>query len=157
NPPAITIPVTFVVGSSSSIKIDGITNGASFKSAYAPGMLASVFGSGFSSATLTASRLPLPLTLSGVSATVNGITAPLYFVSPGQINLQIPYETGLGPAVLGINNNGKVASFPIQVGKAAPGIIAMADGTLVPPSSGKAGDTLTAFVTGDGDLTPTLA
>jgi len=36
--------------------------------------------------------LPLPSLHAGVSATVNGVAAPLYYVSPGQINLQVPYE-----------------------------------------------------------------
>jgi uncharacterized protein (TIGR03437 family) len=99
----------------------------------------------------------LPLSLSGVSATVNGITAPLYFISTGQLNVQVPYETGAGPAVLAVDNNGQVAAFPFQVSIAAPGIFTAQDGTLVPNAAGKAGDTLLAFITGDGDLTPTLA
>jgi uncharacterized protein (TIGR03437 family) len=101
----------------------------------------------------------LPLSLAGVSATVNGVSAPFYFVSSGQLNLQVPYETGAGTAVLAVNNNGQVASFPFQVSVTAPGIFVAQDGSnlLVPNSTAKAGDTLLAFITGDGDLTPTLA
>ena len=86
---------------------------------------------------------------------VNGISAPFYFVSAGQLNVQIPYETSLGTAVVGVNNNGQVAAFPFEVTASAPGIFS-SNGTLVPSASGKQGDILLAFITGDGDLTPTL-
>src|SRR5262249_34149964 len=89
--------------------------------------------------------------------TVNGVTAPLYFVSPSQINLHIPYETGAGGAVPGIQNNGEVASFPFEVAPVAPGVFADQNGSLVPSATGKRGDTLLPFLTGDGDLNPTIA
>jgi uncharacterized protein (TIGR03437 family) len=120
-------------------------------------MILSVFGSNLAPATILAGALPLPLSLAGVSATVNGVSAPFYFVSPAQINLQVPYETSAGAAVLAINNNGQVASIPLTVSTAAPGIFTATDGTLVPNASGKIGDALLAFITGDGDQTPTLA
>ena len=41
---------------------------------------------------------------------VNGVAAPLDYVSPGQLNIQIPYEVGAGPAVLGVNVNGAVGT-----------------------------------------------
>ena len=104
-----------------------------------------------------AGSLPLPQTLAGVSATVNGIAAPLYYVSPGQLNVQVPYEVGAGPAVLGVNNNGQVASYIFTVAPSAPGIFTDSSSVLVPFSSGKAGDTLTLFITGEGDVSPTLA
>jgi uncharacterized protein (TIGR03437 family) len=156
-PQSITVPVTFVVGASSTTVIGGVAHGASFKSAFAPGMVLSVFGSSLAPATVGAGSLPLPLSLAGVSATVNGVSAPFYFVSPGQINLQVPYETSAGAAVLAINNNGQVASWTFPVSAAAPGIFTAPDGSVAPNASGKAGDTLLAFVTGDGDQTPTLA
>src|SRR5204863_2958132 len=103
-----------------------------------------------------ADRIPLPISMQGVTATVNGITAPLYYVSPGQINLQIPYETGAGPAVVGINNNGSVAGFMFNVTAAAPGVFTGANSTLVPFSSGRRGSVSLAFITGEGDLSPSL-
>jgi len=157
-PQYIDVPITFVVGASSSTQIGAVSNGASFKTIFAPGMVLSVFGSELAppGTAQGASLLPLPLNLAGVSASVNGVTAPLYYVSPGQLNIQIPYETGAGSAVVGVNNNGQVASFPFQVATTAPGIFVGGSNQLVPSSSGKAGDTLLLFLTGDGDLTPTL-
>jgi uncharacterized protein (TIGR03437 family) len=118
-------------------------------------MALSVYGLGLAPAVQLDGVLPLPLTMQGVSATVNGVAAPLYYVSPTQINLQIPYETGAGTAVLGVNNNGKVASFVFNTSVTAPGIY-VANGNLVPIASGKPGDVLVLFMTGEGDVTPAL-
>jgi uncharacterized protein (TIGR03437 family) len=155
-PQVINVPVALEVGSSPEISIAGATNGASYKTVFAPGMQMSVFGTNLAPTTAEPSRVPLALTASGVWVTVNGVTAPLYFVSSGQLNVQIPYETSAGAAVLGVNNNGKVASFLFEVAPAAPGIFATIDDAkqLVPFSSGKPGDVLLAYVTGDGDLNP---
>ncbi len=156
-PQVVNIPVTFVVGSSNAITINGVANAASYGSAAAPGMYLYVAGDNLAPTTQLAALLPLPLSLAGVSATVNGITAPLYYVLPKQIVVQIPYEAGAGPAVLAVNNNGLVAFYRFQISVTAPGIFTAPDLSVAPNSSGKPGDTLLAFITGDGDLTPTLA
>jgi uncharacterized protein (TIGR03437 family) len=157
-PQFINVPVTMLVGDTSQIQIGGLSNAASSNPAFAPGMLMSVYGTQLAPAgsAQLASTLPLPLNLAGVSATVNGLTAPLYYLSPGQLNVQVPYETSAGTAILGVNNNGQVASFPFQVAAAAPGIFADASGALVPVGSGKGGDTLVLFITGAGDLNPSI-
>jgi uncharacterized protein (TIGR03437 family) len=155
-PQSIQVPVTFVVGASSNLSIGGIANAGSFTHSYAPGQLIAVFGSNLVAAEQIAGIQPLPLTMNGTSATVNGVAAPLWFVSPGQINLQIPYETSAGPAVLGINNGGQIASFQLNVTPTAPGIFA-SNGSLVPYATGQQGEEIVAYITGDGDVTPTLA
>jgi uncharacterized protein (TIGR03437 family) len=155
-PQAIQVPVTLVVGASPSISINGIGNAASGSQSFAPGQLLAVYGSNLAAATQIAQIQPLPYTMSGASATVNGVSAPLWFVSAGQINLQIPYETPLGAAVLGINNGGAVTAYSFNVSPAAPGLFA-SNGFLVPYNTAQAGQTIAAFITGDGDVTPTLA
>jgi uncharacterized protein (TIGR03437 family) len=157
-PQAINVPIAFVVGASPSIDIHGLSNAASFKTAFAPGMLMTVFGTNLASGTKLASILPLPLTMKDTSATVNGVAAPLFSVTSGQITVQIPYETGAGTAVLGINHKGLVASFMFPVAIAAPGIFGTFDTppSLVPFGSGKPGEVLLAFITGEGDVTPSL-
>jgi uncharacterized protein (TIGR03437 family) len=156
-PQFVNVPVTFAVGASSSVSITGITNGASFQQAYAPGMIMSVFGSGLANSTKVASAVPLPVSIDGVSATVNGVPAALYFISPGQLNIQVPYETAVGSALLGINNNGRVASASFNVKATAPGIFTAANGSVVPISSARPGDPVFLYITGDGDTTPHLA
>ena len=155
-PQFIEVPVVLTVGNSGTT-IGGVTNGASFQQAFAPGMILSVFGSQLAPSTQIATSLPLPATMAGVSATVNGVSAPLYYVSPTQLNLQIPYTTGSGPAVLGVNNNGQFASFVFPVTASAPGIFTDLSQTLVPYATGKHGDTLLAFITGEGEVWPPLA
>jgi uncharacterized protein (TIGR03437 family) len=53
----------------------------------------SLFGANLASSRATAQGDPLPTQLAGTSVTVNGAKAPLFFVSPTQINLQLPWET----------------------------------------------------------------
>jgi uncharacterized protein (TIGR03437 family) len=53
-------------------------------------MLASIIGQNLATSTLGASGYPLPSRLAGTSVTFNGIAAPLLYVSPTQINAQVP-------------------------------------------------------------------
>ncbi|HYM13349.1 MAG TPA: S8 family serine peptidase, partial [Bryobacterales bacterium] len=77
----------------------GVVNGASFANgqAVAPGSIISVFGSDLSGGTAGAGRLPLPLALDHVSMSFDnptaGVSVPghFFFVSPGQINVQVPW------------------------------------------------------------------
>ncbi|HLG99005.1 MAG TPA: protease pro-enzyme activation domain-containing protein [Bryobacteraceae bacterium] len=155
-PQFIEQPIALTLGPPSDMHIAGVANGASFQQIFAPGMILSVFGTDLAAGPQSASTLPLPLSLGGVSATVNGVPAPLYYVSAAQLNTQIPYETGAGPAVLGVINNGQAAAYTFQVAPFAPGIFTSA-GALVPSSSGKPGDTLPLFITGEGTVFPSLA
>ena len=160
-PQVIQIPVTFVVGGSSTTRISGVGNAWTGNTTAAPGMILSVYGTQLANpVSQSATRLPLPLVLGGTSATVNGFSAPLYYASAGQINLQVPYEAGAGQAVLAINNNGQIASFPFIVAPAAPGLnSAVYDnqtGAPVTTAQAGGGQVLLLFVTGEGDVTPTL-
>jgi uncharacterized protein (TIGR03437 family) len=161
-PNYLNIPVVLVVGASSTT-ITGIGNAASFQPVFAPGMLAAVYGTGLANTTATARTIPLPLKSSGVSATINGISTPIWGtypqVQPGmdQINLQIPYEAGSGPALLAVNNNGAVAYYRFQIAAAAPGLFGIWDPNGNPLTSVKQGQIVVAYITGDGDQTPTLA
>src|SRR6266498_3512797 len=84
----------------------GIVNGAGFQSPVAPGSVIAIFGNNLAPATAQASALPLPTSLRGVSVTINGtLLAPLFFVSGGQINAQLPYETPVGTATLSVNGS----------------------------------------------------
>jgi hypothetical protein len=62
--------------------------------AIAPGTIVSVFGENLAAATVAAdpNAPELPRELGGVQAYVDGIRAPLQFVSPTQVNLQVPFE-----------------------------------------------------------------
>jgi uncharacterized protein (TIGR03437 family) len=156
-PQYINVPVMFVLGGSAiGTAITGVSNTASGKTSVSPGMLLAVYGNFLSTPTATASGNPLNYSLAGVSAYVNGLAAPVTYASPSQLNIQVPYSAGAGPAVLGINNNGQVAGFSFQISPASPGIFADANGNLVPLPVVKAGTALALYVTGTGDVSPAL-
>jgi hypothetical protein len=104
-------------------------NGASQTVAnYAPDMWVTLYGDNMANTTLTASQNPYPNSLGGTTVTItdaNGTVrqAPLYFVSPGQINMLIPTNTAFGLATLTVTNpNGATSSTIILVTRTAPGL-----------------------------------
>lgn len=145
-------------GSAATPAVTKVTNGASFQQGFAPGAVLSVFGSNLASVTQNASSVPLPLSVSGTEVLVNGIAAPLYYVSPKQLNVQIPYEVNVGSeAVVSINNNGQVTTQSFPVAAAAPGIFTNSSGALVPTSSAAVGQELAFYITGAGAVQPAVA
>jgi uncharacterized protein (TIGR03437 family) len=158
-PQFVNVPLTFTIGASNSISIGGIANAASYQAAAAPGMLMYVAGSGLSNSSQLqiASNVPLPYSIGGVSATVNGVPAPIYYVLPGQIVIQVPYETPVGAAFLAVNNNGRVATFSFFVFPAVPGIFTDTNLQLVPTGTARRGQSLALFLTGGGDVTSGIA
>ena len=145
-------------GSAATPAIASMTNGASFKQGFAPGSVLSVFGTELSPATASASSVPLPLSISGVAVLINGIVAPLYYVAPGQLNVQIPYETAVGSsAEISVNNNGHVMQQSFAVTTAMPGIFTNSSGALVPTSSAAIGQEIAFYITGSGAVSPAIA
>ena len=61
-----------------------------------PGSLATIFGQNLAASAAQAPGYPLPRTLNGTTVLVNGLAAPLLYVSPQQINLQVPVDTADG-------------------------------------------------------------
>jgi uncharacterized protein (TIGR03437 family) len=79
-----------------------------------PGTLVSVLGSNLSANTASAdSTKTLPTTLGGTQVIINGIAVPLSYVSPSQINAQLPWE---------FNNTTSVSAYVRSV---------MSDGTIM--------------------------
>jgi uncharacterized protein (TIGR03437 family) len=90
-----------------------------------PGTLVSVLGSGLSAAPVSGvsadlSQNTLPTTLAGTQVYINGIAAPLLYVSPVQINLQLPWEligtTSVNAYVRSVMSDGSLmVTTPIAV------------------------------------------
>jgi uncharacterized protein (TIGR03437 family) len=77
--------------------------------------IVSAFGSNLATAAQAANTLPLPTTLAGASVSVKDSAgtarlAPLFYVSPTQINYQIPPGTANGTAEVSMLNNGLVVA-----------------------------------------------
>ncbi len=162
-----------------SLAANGIVNGASFSSdaPAAPGAIVSLFGSDFSSQLIVPPGDPLPNSLQGVSVTFNGMNAPLFFVAPGQINVQVPFEvTGDTADVQVITPAGTSATQTINLAPASPAIFTTGQSgvgqgvvvfgntaTIVGPIKtgtdwrpAMSGDTITIYVNGLGAVTPDI-
>ncbi len=113
---SISLTVTSSGSSSGTPSISSIANGASFSTAYAPGMVLSIFGSNLASGTWAASSVPLATEVSGTTVTIAGYAAPFYYVSPTQLNVQIPYETFSGVTVpVIVRSGGRSVSSTIRL------------------------------------------
>ena len=117
---------SFAVAQTPVARVGGIVNTADYSGpGVAPGSDVSIFGANLAGQTATANSLPLPTTLGGVtSVTFNGVPAALFFVSPSQINVQVPFnEPALATVnVVVTNGAGSSAPQPVQILTARPGI-----------------------------------
>src|SRR5262249_42918284 len=101
---------------------------ASYVGTIAPGSIATVFGQELASRTETAQTLPLPKLLGGAQVNVivigyGGFGAPLFFVSPGQINFQVPENLPLGTTLIDVYNGNEFFSRGVlKVEKIAPSL-----------------------------------
>jgi uncharacterized protein (TIGR03437 family) len=107
----------------------GVLNSASYTiGGAAPGSIVSIFGTNLAASTSVASAIPLPTALSDVtSVTLNGIPAGLYFVSPNQINAQIPFDVLPGQSsgtvsIVVTRSSGTSAPQNVTVVPVSPGI-----------------------------------
>ena len=90
--------------------------------------IVAAFGSGMSIDTQTASGTPLPTTLAGTTVKVKdgGGTerlAPLFYVSPAQVNYLVPAGSVNGNGTVTISNTGGSSfSVPVVINTVAPGL-----------------------------------
>ena len=81
-----------------TISAGGVVNDANFLAPIAPGSYVAIFGSGLSQYSDPALTSPLPLSLDGINVSFDvpsakvSYPARLVYVSPGQINIQVPWE-----------------------------------------------------------------
>jgi uncharacterized protein (TIGR03437 family) len=91
----------------------------------APGSLASLYGTNLAASISAADFVPpLPVTLNGTSITIAGAAVPLLYVSPGQINFQVPWFTITGPSqgALVVNQGQFNASITVVLTPFAPAL-----------------------------------
>jgi uncharacterized protein (TIGR03437 family) len=107
----------------STVSAASLTGGA-----VAPESIVSSFGIGLAPATAAAEQTPLPTTLAGTSVRIRdsrGVErlAPLFFVSPGQVNYLLPAETAPGTATVVVHSGaGILATGSTLVEAVAPGV-----------------------------------
>lgn len=140
-----------------------ILNGASFRSGQpvTGGSWAAAFGTFTNVAQATASASPIPKTLAGVTVSVNGVAAPVYFVSPSQINFLVPFAVTPGLRTVEIKTGSATLTGSVRVMSAAPGIFANANGGAILNQDGalnseqaptRRGQVISIFATGPGAL-----
>ena len=149
----------------------GVSNAAGItpNPGLAPGSVVSIFGANLAPLTASSSDSPLPQTLGGVTVRIGDRLLPLMFVSPGQINLQLPPDLPIGPNALDVGVPGLPdALAPFTVVRDAPGlfqqvvnnqpfaVVLHEDGSLVTSDSpARHGELLSLYGTGLGPTAPT--
>jgi len=98
--------------------------------AVAPESLASLYGANLASGNAQANAQPLPTNLGGVTLAVTdsaGVqrSAPLVFVSPTQINFEVPPGTATGTATFTVANSIGNQTFTASVQAVAPSLFSM--------------------------------
>jgi uncharacterized protein (TIGR03437 family) len=107
-------------------------NAASYDGAVSPGAIAAAFGTALAARSDQAGGIPLPTELAGTTVRLldsRGFehSAPLFFVSAGQINYLIPEDAALGSAKITIaNSQGAIAEGEVQIINAAPAVFTFA-------------------------------
>jgi uncharacterized protein (TIGR03437 family) len=155
----------------------GVVNAANYApitNPIAPGEIITLFGSGLSSSAMNAAGLPLATSLNGVQVMINGMPAPLVYVSPTQITAVVPQQispdNGVDIATLQvINNNVQSNTTMVYTNFTAPGIFA-ASGSGTGPAAAQVnnapvsssnpaniGSTVVLFATGLGTVSPSVA
>ena len=101
--------------------------------AVAPGTIVQIYGTNLAAQTGAAAAIPLPNKLNSTSVLIGGLLAPLYYVSPGQINAQVPFELAAGKQYeVIVNANGALSTpNPIQLAADAPGVLGFATGQII--------------------------
>ncbi|MBZ5626239.1 MAG: MBL fold metallo-hydrolase [Acidobacteriia bacterium] len=139
-----------------------VVNAATFAEGnpVAPGSVLSVFGAFSASQTAAATAYPLPRKLGETEVLIDGTPAPLFYVSPAQINVQLPAGHTAGPVLADVHVAGQsVGHAPSTVVPSAPGLFAAANQDYRPNSPSlpaHPGEILQIYGTGQGAVVPAV-
>jgi uncharacterized protein (TIGR03437 family) len=124
-----------IAGASAGPNITSVVNGASFQPGIVPGSWATIQGSGLSTVTDTWDNLivngQLPTKVDGVSVTVGGQNAYVYYISAGQINFIVPEVPAGSQPVVVSNSAGTSAAVNVAVNTFGPAFFPWPDNQVV--------------------------
>lgn len=158
-----------------TVPTNGVTNGADYGADVAPGMIITVWGTNLAAKTAAASAVPLPTALEGTTVVVTDgsqkLYAPLFYVSAGQINAQLPFGLKSSTVTVQVQTAvGASAAVSVKVLPRAPrlftktmdgkgdAILLHADYKLVDAANpARSGEYLMLYLTGLGAVTPEVA
>ena len=138
-------------------------------SSLAPGTIVQIYGLNLASSTTQPNSLPLPTVANGTSVIIGGLPAPLFYVSPTQVNAQIPFELQGNQQyqILAQANGAITTPDTIQLSSTTPGIAAFSNGTIIAQhadgslvsqgSPAKSGEYLVAYLVGLGPVNQPVA
>jgi uncharacterized protein (TIGR03437 family) len=162
------IATAMICAGQTAVTVTAVQNGASFTGRITPGAYATIKGTNFTTAPLSANIVPVPILLGGVTVTVAGMPCPIYYVNPTQINFLLPWNTPIGPYPLIVTANGQtVGPTLITIAAEAPGIFQYGANRAVaqnfndnyslnsPTAPAAVGSTLIVYVNGIGMVTNT--
>jgi uncharacterized protein (TIGR03437 family) len=157
--------------------VSSVVNGASFQPGIVPGSWATIQGANLSAVTDTWDNFivngKLPTTVDGVSVTIGGQAAYIYYVSPGQINFIVPEVPAGSQQVIVKDSAGTSSPSMVTVGTYGPAFfpwpndqvvatrqdfsLAAKNGTFAGAATvpAKPGDTIILWGTGFGPTNPT--
>ena len=150
------------------IEASGLVSAATYTAPVAPGSLAALFGENLATSSVSAPSVPLPRILGGVQVLIGGRIAPLLYVSPNQINFQVPANTPVGHVPLVVSGlGGSSESVNVLVVSEVLGVFVRGEGRCGPGAilgmgstgqtvvnsqleSAEPGDWISVFGTGGG-------
>jgi uncharacterized protein (TIGR03437 family) len=153
--------------------ISKVVSAADGASPVAPGGLMSVLGTNLSATNLATNEIPLPTALNDSCLIVNGQPVHIMYVSPTQVNAQMPAQAGGNVSITMHTPGGVSNTFVLTVLPGAPAVFHSATSgdltnipTVVRYSNGLVvtstnpvhrGDILTIYLTGLGAVNPPVA
>jgi uncharacterized protein (TIGR03437 family) len=151
----------------------GVTDSAGYQQGISPGAWITIWGANLSST--TRSWRPdteiingkFPTQLDGVSVTIDGKSAAVNYISPGQLNVQAPDDTATGPVQVVVTAPQGTATATATMQAVSPGLFMYysnnrnyvaaqhVDYSLVGPSSpARPGEVIILYATGFGPTSP---
>lgn len=153
-------------------KIERVVNAADGTRPVAPGGLITVFGQSLSPVNIATREMPLPTALGESCITANGVPVPVLFVSPNQVNAQLPFPVeGAVTLILrtpgGVSDNFNLSILPAApsvfrtsitgLGSDVPTVVRDANGEVVTGSNPiHHNDSIIIYLTGMGRTTPAV-
>jgi uncharacterized protein (TIGR03437 family) len=152
----------------------GVVNAASsspFTAQLAPGEFLTLYGSGLADTTASAS-LPFQNIFKGVQVFINQVAAPIYYVSPTQISVIVPYNTMVDSVaqIYVVNNGANSNLISAFTGSTSTGVFTEPAGGLgtaaalhpdysviSESSPAQIGETVAVYLTGMGIVIPRVA
>jgi uncharacterized protein (TIGR03437 family) len=170
----VALPESAFSGSGVYLNPTGVVNAASsapFTAGIAPGELLTLYGANLADSLVIAPGIPFPATLGNVQVTINGTSAPIYYVAPTQISVIVPYEVNTAIAQVQVITDGNPSNtvtmftnetsagvFSVPPGGLGYGAVLHQNGQLVTTANpAQIGETVSVYLTGLGAVSPAIA